>query len=229
MQRAAAPQPAERQGSGRESASAEARARAPDLLHVLVRRAYQFWTVVPTRTPSTGHNVAGGMRAKNREKRRSPECFGGHVSTRNDTSHTVRSWTCQNTTRFFTNGANVARRDGVRCDGSHSHVRLLGGKAHQARTCPDGLCDAIARGLKEDKEERYRSFQKQDPATRKARLIQAIKDIETYETSRGVARVCVRAYAYLYVSLLFFLRGSMCAYVGMHAWFKTHIVSSVVP
>ena len=50
-------------------------------------------------------------------------------------------------TGFMTNCSHIARELGVRCDKSHDHVHLVGGRAAAAAIYPDGLCEAICRGL----------------------------------------------------------------------------------
>ena len=49
-------------------------------------------------------------------------------------------------TRFLTNSGSIARRQDIRCDGSHPHQHLVGGRAKHAAEYPAGLCDRICEG-----------------------------------------------------------------------------------
>ena len=53
------------------------------------------------------------------------------------------------TTRFITNSQSVATAVGVRCSKTHRHVVLVDGKAKAAGIYPQGLCEAVCRGVKE--------------------------------------------------------------------------------
>ena len=46
-------------------------------------------------------------------------------------------------TRFLTNSGSMARTLDIRCDGSHPHQHLVGGRAKHAAEYPTGLCDRI--------------------------------------------------------------------------------------
>ena len=50
-------------------------------------------------------------------------------------------------TKWLTNSGCVAARLSARCDGSHSHQPLVGGRASAAQVYPPELCRAIAAGL----------------------------------------------------------------------------------
>lgn len=59
-------------------------------------------------------------------------------------------------TRFLTNSPHLAIRLNKRCTNSGSprdrrHVHLLDGRAHGARIYPDALCDALCRGVRDQK------------------------------------------------------------------------------
>ena len=50
-------------------------------------------------------------------------------------------------TEFMTNCPVTSTELQIRCDGSHEHQRLLGGRAKQAHRYPKGLCRAMCAGL----------------------------------------------------------------------------------
>ena len=50
-------------------------------------------------------------------------------------------------TKFMTNCESIGRELSVKCDGSHDHQPLVGGRAAGAARYPPGLCKAICRGL----------------------------------------------------------------------------------
>ncbi len=50
-------------------------------------------------------------------------------------------------TRFMTNSREIAKILQKRCDGSHDHISLDGGRAKLAQVYPDELCRKICRGL----------------------------------------------------------------------------------
>ena len=53
----------------------------------------------------------------------------------------------QKKTRFMINGACIAEELKRKCDGSHKHQQLVGGRAAKAAIYPEGLCRAICKGL----------------------------------------------------------------------------------
>ena len=57
-------------------------------------------------------------------------------------------------TRIITNVASVAQALRGRCNGSHRHVHLVGGKAKVAATYPELLCESILTGLEVAKRRR---------------------------------------------------------------------------
>ena len=54
-------------------------------------------------------------------------------------------------TRFMSNSWCVLQELSVRCDKSHVHQPLVGGRAHKAQEYPSGLCKAICRGISNQK------------------------------------------------------------------------------
>ena len=50
-------------------------------------------------------------------------------------------------TKFMTNSCHIANELDKKCDGSHAHQLLVGGRAKDAVRYPKGLCRAICRGL----------------------------------------------------------------------------------
>ena len=50
-------------------------------------------------------------------------------------------------TGFLTNSFGIARELEQSCNGLHSHVHLVGGRAHRAEVYPDELCYRILKGL----------------------------------------------------------------------------------
>ncbi len=54
-------------------------------------------------------------------------------------------------TKFMTNSLAIAGELNVRCRGGHRHVHLVSGRAAAAAEYPDGLCEAICRGLARQK------------------------------------------------------------------------------
>ena len=57
-------------------------------------------------------------------------------------------------TKFMTNSESIARELNKRCDRTHEHQPLVGGRAASAARYPEGLCRAICRGLIKDHKER---------------------------------------------------------------------------
>ena len=55
----------------------------------------------------------------------------------------------QKQTRFMTDSACVAEELKRKCDRSHKHQQLAGGRASKAAIYPEGLCGAICKGLME--------------------------------------------------------------------------------
>ena len=53
-------------------------------------------------------------------------------------------------TMWITNSKEIAKQLQRRCNGAHTHVPLMGGKAHQAEVYPPQLCRAILRGLRRE-------------------------------------------------------------------------------
>ena len=54
-------------------------------------------------------------------------------------------------TRFMSNSWCILQELSVRCDHSHVHQHLVGGRASKAQEYPDELCRAICRGLANQK------------------------------------------------------------------------------
>ena len=54
-------------------------------------------------------------------------------------------------TKFMSNSWCILQELSVRCDGSHVHQHLVGGRAAKAQEYPDALCRAICRGLANQK------------------------------------------------------------------------------
>ena len=52
-------------------------------------------------------------------------------------------------TKFATNSVYMARRLGTRCDRSHKHEPLLGGRAAKAALYPSALIHEILRGMRD--------------------------------------------------------------------------------
>ena len=50
-------------------------------------------------------------------------------------------------TKFMTNAPYIGEELSLRCDGSHRHLVLIGGKAKRAEIYPDKLCKAMLTGL----------------------------------------------------------------------------------
>ena len=50
-------------------------------------------------------------------------------------------------TRFVSNSWYILQELGIRCDHSHTHQHLVGGRAARAAEYPDLLCEAMCRGL----------------------------------------------------------------------------------
>ena len=52
-------------------------------------------------------------------------------------------------TGFMTNAEGIANELNTKCEGNHTHVKLLNGRAHRAEVYPDELCFKIIKGLME--------------------------------------------------------------------------------
>ena len=50
-------------------------------------------------------------------------------------------------TRFMTSSKCIAKELDKKCDGGHSHVPSMAGRAAAAQAYPDMLCEAICRGV----------------------------------------------------------------------------------
>ena len=61
-------------------------------------------------------------------------------------------------TRFLTNSKHIADELNRQCDGSHSHVQLVGGRAAQTAKYTVKMCQAICRGIRREKMERQRDL-----------------------------------------------------------------------
>ena len=57
----------------------------------------------------------------------------------------------QKKTRLMTNSQAIAEELSRKCPGKHQHQQLLGGRAAEAARYPKGLCEAICRGVREEK------------------------------------------------------------------------------
>ena len=53
-------------------------------------------------------------------------------------------------TKFMTNSSEIANELSWKCPKDHLHQALVGGRAHKAAIYPEGLCEAICRGLKRE-------------------------------------------------------------------------------
>ena len=56
-------------------------------------------------------------------------------------------------TRFASSAPRILDELDVRCPHNHKHQHLVGGRARAAAEYPDGLCEAICRGLVKQKRE----------------------------------------------------------------------------
>ena len=63
-------------------------------------------------------------------------------------------------TRFMTNCAEIAEELDKKCDLSHSHQHLMGGRAGPAARYPEGLCKAVCRGLIKAKDNQKKNVKK---------------------------------------------------------------------
>ena len=54
-------------------------------------------------------------------------------------------------TGFMTSSRCVAAQLGRRCNGRHDHVHLVGGRASSAQVYPQPLCEAMLRGVAQQK------------------------------------------------------------------------------
>lgn len=61
-------------------------------------------------------------------------------------------------TMHFTNNASVAEEIARKCDGSHKHVSLEGGRAKAAARYPEGLCEAICRGYMKELRKKWKDY-----------------------------------------------------------------------
>ena len=73
------------------------------------------------------------------------QCMYG-LKTRNKTKGKPRMH-ARKRTKFMTNSLHIAKELSTRCDGSHKHQHLIGGRAAEAAIYPDPLCRAICQGL----------------------------------------------------------------------------------
>ena len=76
-------------------------------------------------------------------------------------------------TKFLTNSTAIAGELKVRCDKSHDHQTLIGGRAAAAARYPKGLCRAICRGIVREKKERIRE-------------VKSIARVESSQRKKGV-------------------------------------------
>ena len=53
-------------------------------------------------------------------------------------------------TKFMTNSSEIANELSWKCPKDHLHQALVGGRAHKSAIYPEGLCEAICRGLKRE-------------------------------------------------------------------------------
>ena len=53
-------------------------------------------------------------------------------------------------TKFMTNSSEIANELSCKCPKDHLHQALVGRRAHKAAIYPEGLCEAICRGLKRE-------------------------------------------------------------------------------
>ena len=72
------------------------------------------------------------------------QCMYG-LMTRGSSGNEAMS--AKKTTRFLSNSWCILDELSTRCDKSHTHQQLIGGRAKQAGIYPDKLCDAICTGL----------------------------------------------------------------------------------
>ena len=63
-------------------------------------------------------------------------------------------------TGFMTNSEHIGNRLSLRCDGTHDHVPLVGGRAAAAAIYPTKLCTLICEGLKDEIRDREEQMDK---------------------------------------------------------------------
>eukprot|EP00973_Karenia_brevis_P017873 2454929-Karenia_brevis.AAC.1 len=77
-------------------------------------------------------------------------------------------------TKFMGNCPSIMKRLRRRCNGDHSHIHLMSGRAKGAAIYPKELCAEICRGLKEQEEEDFKKgegwlneiiYEKEEPET----------------------------------------------------------------
>ena len=81
------------------------------------------------------------------EKVRADLCAYGLKTVKGNEERYAKKPTC-----FLTNSWCLARELSRRCDGTHLHHSLMEGRAKQAAVYPRGLCDAVCKGVKAQKE-----------------------------------------------------------------------------
>ena len=80
---------------------------------------------------------------------------GAHIYVADQCMYGLETWAedkkvmmpARKTTRFMTNSIEIGLELQKRCDGSHQHQALVGGRAKWAARYPEELCRAICRGL----------------------------------------------------------------------------------
>ena len=91
--------------------------------------------------------------------------MGVHIAVADQCMYGLTTWNragvpgaaARKRTRFLTNSSYIAEELSQKCDGSHAHQSLEGGRARQAAIYPEKLCQAICRGL--IREQQAQSFQ----------------------------------------------------------------------
>ena len=87
-------------------------------------------------------------------------------------------------TRFLSNSGKILRELKVKCDGSHTHQHLVGGRAGPAAVYPPALCRAICRGLVKQihlKEARVNTLLRVDESWEKPCIPEEEEDREAME------------------------------------------------
>ena len=92
-------------------------------------------------------------------------------------------------TRFLTNSEYVAEELRKKCDGSHSHVQLVSGRAAQTAVYTEAMCKAICRGVKREKASRIMGLKSLTMQPRKDRSsppdANEFHDIDEANVERG--------------------------------------------
>ena len=74
------------------------------------------------------------------------------------TNRKILDTPAQKKTRFMTNSEDIAEELKRKCDRSHAHQALMDGRAKGAAIYPRGLCEAVCRGVKKEKQRRVQQL-----------------------------------------------------------------------